>query len=231
MARDRAAWAEWAAWTCKERQRSLLPDAQSLVDRKAPVGKPAGVFLCARFAMSPSAHASKGIARIIRTRDDLKREGWYRSSVATPAISPTGISKCLRRILPSAWSARQRTLSPIRHASRFAPPRTTSGRCGKSGPACPSRTGSSWSAIRVCGCSAFVDRLTNSSAIVRMRDDGRMREFEAPAGNPAGRFSIFASHHFHARRQGLHPGSAVQHAGSGGQRSLSGLDCACDADL
>ena len=40
------AWAAWAGWTCKERKRSLLPDARRLAreDRKPPVGKLAGVF-------------------------------------------------------------------------------------------------------------------------------------------------------------------------------------------
>jgi hypothetical protein len=46
----RAAWAEWAAWTCKEPQGSLLPDAQRLVDRRPPSGNRRG-FLHSREAM------------------------------------------------------------------------------------------------------------------------------------------------------------------------------------
>ena len=42
------AWAEWAGWTCKEPEGSLLFDAQTSIDRETPVGKPAGVF---RFAL------------------------------------------------------------------------------------------------------------------------------------------------------------------------------------
>ena len=41
----RAAWAEWAGWTCKEPEGSLRSDVhRRLVDRETPVGKPAGVF-------------------------------------------------------------------------------------------------------------------------------------------------------------------------------------------
>ena len=42
----RVAWAEWAGWTCKERQRSLLPDVQRLAreDRKPPAGNCRGFF-------------------------------------------------------------------------------------------------------------------------------------------------------------------------------------------
>jgi len=44
----RAAWAEWAGWTCKERQRSVRPDVQRLVreDRKPPAGNCRGFFVC-----------------------------------------------------------------------------------------------------------------------------------------------------------------------------------------
>ena len=44
----RAAWAEWAGWTCKERQRSLLFDAQRQVDREPPAGNCRGFFVLAR---------------------------------------------------------------------------------------------------------------------------------------------------------------------------------------
>jgi hypothetical protein len=42
----RAAWAAWAGWTCKERQRSLLPGVQRLAreDRKPPSGNRRGFF-------------------------------------------------------------------------------------------------------------------------------------------------------------------------------------------
>jgi hypothetical protein len=45
-AEPRAAWAEWAGWTCKEPKGFCNPDVQRLAreERKAPVGKPAGVF-------------------------------------------------------------------------------------------------------------------------------------------------------------------------------------------
>ena len=40
----RAAWAEWAGWICKKRQRSLPPDVRRQVVREDPAGKPAGFF-------------------------------------------------------------------------------------------------------------------------------------------------------------------------------------------
>ena len=62
-AEPRAAWAEWAGWTCKERQRSLLPDAQRLAreDRKPPAGNCRGLF---RFPGSEDFGAN---SRAIRT--------------------------------------------------------------------------------------------------------------------------------------------------------------------
>ena len=39
------AWAEWAGWTCKERKRSLLPDAQRLAKKiENPRRETAGGF-------------------------------------------------------------------------------------------------------------------------------------------------------------------------------------------
>ena len=35
----------WATWACKERQRSLLPDVQRLVDRRPPSGNRRGFFV------------------------------------------------------------------------------------------------------------------------------------------------------------------------------------------
>ena len=45
----RAAWAEWAAWTCKEPRGSLQPGARRLAreDRRPPSGNRRGFFFCA----------------------------------------------------------------------------------------------------------------------------------------------------------------------------------------
>ena len=73
----RAAWAEWAAWTCKEPQGSLLPDARRLVDMKTPGGKLPGVFVVGArpvgrqiLAAHPSlsTHTSKGVETLPRMR-------------------------------------------------------------------------------------------------------------------------------------------------------------------
>jgi hypothetical protein len=60
-AEPRAAWAEWAGWTCKERQRSLRPDAQRLdrEDRRPPSGNRRGSFHWRRCFESPEAPDSR----------------------------------------------------------------------------------------------------------------------------------------------------------------------------
>ena len=119
--------------------------------------------------------------------------------VANQAISSKEYRKCLCRILPSAWSARQRTTFPIPRVSKFAPPRMTSRWYGLPGLACLSRTGSSSSVIRVCGCSAFVDQLTRSAIdrVLRRCADARIQK--APVGKPAGVFA-FGSMRFYSLR-------------------------------
>jgi hypothetical protein len=79
------AWAEWAGWTCKERQRSLLPDARRLAreDRRPPSGNRRGFFagsatmrIGARSAgrqilaahPSLSTHTSNGVETLPRMR-------------------------------------------------------------------------------------------------------------------------------------------------------------------
>lgn len=154
-------------------------------DASGSAGKPADPRSVS--AVSVDLHPERGR----KTRSDAGRfaaAGQVSFSPSPIRRFHTGISKCLRRILPSAWSARQRTLSPIRHVSKFAPPRTTNGWRGRSGVVCPSRTGSSWSVIRVCGTSAFADPSTNSSAIARSRDDGRKQEFRNPRRVTGGGF-------------------------------------------
>jgi hypothetical protein len=73
----RAAWAEWAAWTCKERKRSLLPDAQRLAreDRKPPAGNCRGFFVEGASALdivaakpSLSTYLSKEVETLPRMR-------------------------------------------------------------------------------------------------------------------------------------------------------------------
>ena len=156
----RAAWAEWAAWTCKERQRSLLPDAQRLVDRETPGGKLPGVF-CGRESVSIYPHLKRG-------RDSpsyashMSREvrGTLHPHRHSAIYSPEGKFKCLRRILLCAWSTRQRICFLTRRASRSASSRATSDRC-IAVRAFHSRTGSSSFAIKDSGTSAFVDSLTS----------------------------------------------------------------------
>jgi len=104
-------------------------------------------------------------------RGDLS--GTLRPRRHSAIFSLTGTFKCLLRILLCAWSTRQRTFFLIRRAPCFALSQAMSTRCRASGLALLSRTGSSSYAIRASGTSAFVDPLTKSSAIDRIRDDAR----------------------------------------------------------
>ena len=156
----RAAWAEWAEWTCKEPRGFASPDVQRLVDRlferMAPAGKPAGVFLCGRVHPPLATHTSKEVEHLTLMRHIFPRVCVVPCiPVATRRFTSTkGIFKCLRRILLCAWSTRQRTCFPIRRAQAMG------GRCRGSGPVSPSRTGSSSYAIRVCGISACAESST-----------------------------------------------------------------------
>ena len=202
----RVAWAEWAGWICNERKRSLLSDAHTSVDRRPPVGDYRGPFIsgggprsvCARIQLSRKTKETRCVAvysHLVRDRE-TQSNARFTSKAGLVSFTPSPIRrfhqqerrKCLRRILPSAWSSRQRTISPIRHASKFAPPRMTSRWCGKSGLACLSRTGSSSSAIRVCGCSAFVDQLTKAPPSIAYATMGGCKNPEPSPGKPAGVF-------------------------------------------
>jgi len=74
--------------------------------------------------------------------------------------SPEGKFKCLRRILLCAWSTRQRICFLTRRASLPATMGETSVRC-RVVRAPLSRTGSSSSAIKDSGTSAFIDSSTS----------------------------------------------------------------------
>ena len=171
----RAAWAEWAGWTCKEPRGFEQSDVQNVEKIETPVGKPAGVFCCTchrvsiylhleRSSDSPS-NASRACREMRGTLHPHRRSAIY---------SPEGKLKCLRRILPCAWSTRQRICFLTRRVSRAESSRETSVRC-RAARAFHSRTGSSSFAIKDSGTSVFVDRQPTSSAIDRIRDDGRQR--------------------------------------------------------
>jgi hypothetical protein len=76
------------------------------------------------------------------------------------ASSHKGTLKCLRRILPCAWSPRQRICFLNRRVFRFASSKAIAVR-SRAARAFLSRTGSSSFAIRDSGTSGFVDRLTS----------------------------------------------------------------------
>jgi hypothetical protein len=124
---------------------------------------------------SLSTHTSKGVVVLTRMRH------MPATRCVLPCIpSPLGDftlkeTRCLRRILPCAWSTRQRTCFPTRRAFRFASSNVTSVRC-RAVRAFLSRTGSSSFAIKDSGTSASADRQPTSSAIDRKCDDARQRE-------------------------------------------------------
>jgi hypothetical protein len=97
-----------------------------------------------------------------------------------------GTFKCLRRILPCAWSTRQRTCFLTRRVPCCASSRATSDRCRGCGPAFLSGTGSSSSAIRACATYACAD-----SSNTRLRHRSQQRRWAAatspgdPAAKPA----------------------------------------------
>src|SRR5690349_21220474 len=147
-----------------------------------------------------------------------------------------GLFPCLRRILLCAWTTRQRTFSPIPRArfvsSRPRPRMRQRQKSAVSVPARLSRTGSSSYEIRVCGTSAYVDSLTNRSAIVRVCDDARMQRFSrrllqiAVLGQPIPQLSverIVAQAYLRARHFPLpDDGHAVDARGG---ESLAELEC------
>jgi hypothetical protein len=97
----RAAWAEWAGWTCKERRRSLLFGARTSIDRETPAGKPAGVFV---FGI-----AQDGLRKIrIRAiRPDLRRvHGALSAQLVSPSMPCADTNRFRRSVLLRARRCR-----------------------------------------------------------------------------------------------------------------------------
>jgi len=134
-----------------------------------------GGFRCAGHRVSIYRHLERGSDSPSNASRDCSHVLVPCSSVATRRFINRRKFQCLCRILPCAWSTRQRTCFLPRRVSRAESSRETSVRC-RAVRALHSRTGSSSFAIKDSGTSAFVDRQPTSSAIDRIRDDVRQRQ-------------------------------------------------------